>query len=141
MKINFISNNEKLTKDLLDLFNKEFIEDRKFFSESSAAGKKFIQSEIPKIKDLLRESEEKLNNYKISTNVSDVIFDTNTRNFKLEELKNRYNEIIFKELELKEFYKESHPIYLTLTEQKNLVLSQIEEIEEDLPSILALKEH
>tara|TARA_B100002019_G_scaffold121223_1_gene104184 strand:+ start:4852 stop:6759 length:1908 start_codon:yes stop_codon:yes gene_type:complete len=136
MKINFISNNEKLTKDLLDLFNKEFIDDRKnFFSESSAAGKKFIQSEIPKIKDLLRESEEKLNNYKISTNVSDVIFDTNTRNFKLEELKNRYNEIIFKELELKEFYKESHPIYLTLTEQKNLVLSQIEEIEKDLPSI------
>ena len=46
MKINFISNNEKLTKDLLDLFNKEFIEDEKIFSESSAAGKKFIQSEI-----------------------------------------------------------------------------------------------
>ena len=136
MKISFISNNEKLTKNLLDLFNREFIEDRKnFFSESSAAGKKFIQSEIPKIKNLLSESEEKLNNFKISTNLSDVIFDTNTRNFKLDELKNRYNEIIFKELELKEFYKENHPIYLTLTEQKNLVLSQIEEIEEDLPSI------
>ena len=136
MKIDFISNNEKLTKELLNFFNTEFIEDRKnFFSESSAAGKKFIQSEIPKLKGLLRESEEKLNNYKISTNVSDVIFDTNTRNFKLEELKNRYNEIIFKELELKEFYKENHPIYLTLTEQKNLVLSQIEEIEEDLPKI------
>lgn len=136
MKINFVSDNKNLTKDLLDLLNQEFIDDRKnFFSESSAAGKKFIQSEIPKIKTLLRESEEKLNNYKISTNTSDVIFDTNTRNFKLEELKNRFNEIIFKELELKEFYKESHPIYLTLIEQKNLVLSQIDEIEKDLPSI------
>jgi len=136
MKINFVSDNRNLTKDLLDLLNQEFIDDRKnFFSESSAAGKKFIQSEIPKIKTLLRESEEKLNNYKISTNTSDVIFDTNTRNFKLEELKNRFNEIIFKELELKEFYKESHPIYLTLIEQKNLVLSQIDEIEKDLPSI------
>ena len=136
MRINFVSDNKNLTKDLLDLLNQEFIDDRKnFFSESSAAGKKFIQSEIPKIKTLLRESEEKLNNYKISTNTSDVIFDTNTRNFKLEELKNRFNEIIFKELELKEFYKESHPIYLTLIEQKNLVLSQIDEIEKDLPSI------
>ena len=136
MKINFVSDNKNLTKDLLDLLNQEFIDDRKnFFSESSAAGKKFIQSEIPKIKTLLRESEEKLNNYKISTNTSDVIFDTNTRNFKLEELKNRFNEIIFKERELKEFYKESHPIYLTLIEQKNLVLSQIDEIEKDLPSI------
>ncbi len=136
MKISFVSDNKNLTKDLLDLFNQEFINDRKnFFSESSAAGKKFIQSEIPKIKNLLKESEEKLNNYKISTNTSDIIFDTNNRNFKLEELKNRFNEIIFKELELKEFYKENHPIYLTLIEQKNLVTSQIEEIEKDLPSI------
>ena len=136
MNINFVSNNESLAKDLLDLLNQEFINDRKnFFSESTAAGRKFIQAEIPRIKDLLKKSEENLNNYKISTNTSDVIFDTNTRNFKLEELKNRYNEIIFKELELKEFYKESHPIYLTLTEQKNLVLSQIEEIEKDLPFI------
>lgn len=136
MRINFISKNKNLTKDLLDFFNQEFINDRKnFFSESSAAGKKFIQSEIPKIKNLLRESEKKLNDYKISTNTTDIIFDTNNRNFKLEELKNRLNEIVFKELELKEFYKESHPIYLTLIEQKNLVLSQIEEIEKDLPSI------
>ena len=67
---------------------------------------------------MLKEAEENLNSFKLSTNTSDVIFDTNTRNFKLEELKNRFNEIIFKELELKEFYKENHPIYLTLTEQK-----------------------
>ena len=84
---------------------------------------------------MLKEAEENLNSFKLSTNTSDVIFDTNTRNFKLEELKNRFNEIIFKELELKEFYKENHPIYLTLTEQKNLVLNQISEIEDDLPNI------
>ena len=64
-----------------------------------------------------------------------MIFDTNTRNLKLERLKNRVNEIAFKELELKEFYKENHPIYLTLSEQKKLVLSQIDEIEADLPNI------
>jgi tyrosine-protein kinase Etk/Wzc len=136
MNISFVNNNEDLAKDILENLNQEFMNDRKnFFSESSAAGRKFIQSEIPRIRNLLKESEEKLNDYKISTNASDVIFDTNTRNFKLEELKNRYNEIIFKELELKEFYKKNHPIYLTLTEQKNLVVSQIDEIEKDLPSI------
>ena len=83
----------------------------------------------------MRKSEDNLNSYKVATNTSDIIFDTNTRNFKLEELKDRLNEIIFKEVELKEFYKESHPIYLTLTEQKNLVSSQISEIEQDLPTI------
>jgi tyrosine-protein kinase Etk/Wzc len=50
-------------------------------------------------------------------------------------LRNRLNEIAFKELELKEFYKENHPIYLTLSEQKKLVLSQISDIEADLPNI------
>ena len=44
-----------------------------------------------------------------------------TRNSKLERLKNRINEIEFKEVELKEFYKENHPIYVTLSQQKKLV--------------------
>ena len=64
-----------------------------------------------------------------------MIFDSSTRNKKLDRLKNRINEIEFKELELKEFYKENHPIYLTLSQQKNLVLSQIDEIEKDLPNV------
>lgn len=136
MEINYVNSNKALTEDLLNLLNKEFIDDRRnFIRQSSSAGRKFIQNEIPRIKELLKKAEDNLNNFKISTNASDVIFDTNTRNLKLEDLKNRYNDIIFKELELKEFYKESHPIYLTLSEQKNLVLSQINEIEEDLPNV------
>ena len=136
MQIKLITPDEKLSKDLLNLFNEEFVNDRRnFFRESSRAGREFIQTEVPRIKELLKEAEENLNSFKLSTNTSDVIFDTNTRNFKLEELKNRFNEIIFKELELKEFYKENHPIYLTLTEQKNLVLNQISEIEDDLLNI------
>ena len=136
MQIKLITPDEKLSKDLLNLFNEEFVNDRRnFFRESSRAGREFIQTEVPRIKELLKEAEENLNSFKLSTNTSDVIFDTNTRNIKLEELKNRFNEIIFKELELKEFYKENHPIYLTLTEQKNLVLNQISEIEDDLPNI------
>ena len=134
--INYVSDNQKLTEVLLNLLNEEFIKDRKnFVKQSSSAGKNFIKQEIPRIKLLLKEAEDNLNSFKVSTNTSDVIFDTNTRNLKLERLKNRVNEIAFKELELKEFYKENHPIYLTLSEQKKLVLSQIDEIEADLPNI------
>ncbi len=134
--ISFKSTNRKLSSDLLNQFNAEFIKDREnFVKESSVAGRKFIKREIPKIKGLLREAEENLNDFKVSTNRSDFIFDTKTRNVKLERLKNRINEIEFKELELKEFYKETHPIYLTLTKQKELIQSQILEIENDLPLI------
>ena len=134
--INFISDNQELNPVILNLLNNEFIKDRRdFIKQSSAAGKNFIQKEIPRIKLLLKEAEDNLNSFKVSTNTSDVIFDTNTRNLKLERLRNRVNEIAFKELELKEFYKENHPIYLTLSEQKKLVLSQIKDIEADLPNI------
>ena len=50
-------------------------------------------------------------------------------------LQERIDEINFKELELKEFYKENHPIYITLSEQKAMLLNQVNEIEEDLPNI------
>ena len=125
-------------KYLLNALNDEFISDRvEFKKQSSAAGKIFIRQEIPRIKSLLKEAEKNLNDFKLSTNTSDVIFDTNTRNFKLEQLRNRVNDIELKELELKEFYKENHPIYVTLTQQKNLILSQIGDIEDQLPNVPA----
>ena len=136
LSISFKSQNQEITRILLDFLNEEYMQDRKdFIRESSVAGKEFVRKEIPRIQNLLKEAEDNLNEFKISTNTSDVIFDTNTRNSKLDRLKTRINEIEFKELELKEFYRENHPIYLTLSQQKKLVQTQIDDIEKDLPSI------
>ena len=136
VSISFTYTDKELTPIILNFLNEEFIKDRRnFIRQSSTAGKNFIQQEIPRIKLLLKEAEDNLNSFKVSTNTSDVIFNSNSRNQKLERLRTRVDEIAFKELELKEFYKENHPIYLTLSEQKKLVLSQIESIEEDLPNI------
>ena len=136
VSISFTYTDKELTPKILNFLNDEFIKDRRnFIRQSSAAGKNFIQQEIPRIKLLLKEAEDNLNSFKVSTNTSDVIFNSNSRNQKLERLRTRVDEIAFKELELKEFYKENHPIYLTLSEQKKLVLSQIESIEADLPNI------
>ena len=133
INISYVSSNPILSEKLLNLLNEEFILDRKnFIKQSSSAGRQFIRQEIPRIKVLLKEAEDNLNSFKVSTNASDIIFDTNNQNLNLERLRNRINEIEFKELELKEFYKENHPIYLTLSQQKNLVLNQINEIEENL---------
>ena len=136
INIKLNSKDKELGSFLLNLLNEEFISDRvNFIKESSAAGRKFVINEIPRIKKLLKEAEDNLNDFKVSTNIADVILDTNTRNSKLERLKNRINEIEFKELELKEFYKTNHPIYLTLTQQKDLVQMQINEIEKELPTV------
>ncbi len=136
IQVSFSFKDQNLTKIVLDELNNEYIQDRKNFrKKSSAAGKKFIQEEIPRVKNLLSTAEENLNSFKLSTNTADVIFDSESRNEKLRSLQERIDEINFKELELKEFYKESHPIYVTLSEQKTMLLNQVNEIEEDLPNI------
>tara|TARA_B100002019_G_scaffold139850_1_gene120472 strand:- start:2660 stop:4528 length:1869 start_codon:yes stop_codon:yes gene_type:complete len=136
LKIAFSYPDEVKTESVLNMLNAEFINDRiEFKKESSAAARKFISLELPKVRSLLSEAEDNLNTFKLSTNSTDIIFDDKTRNAKLNNLRDRIDEINFKELELKEFYKSNHPIYMTLSEQKKLVLNQIESIEKDIPEV------
>ena len=136
IKVSFSYDEEDLTSIILNQLTQEFIKDRKEFrQESSAAARKFIAEEMPRVRLLLSEAEDKLNNFKLSTNSTDFIFDDQSRNVKLKELQDRIDNINFRELELKEFYKSNHPIYTTLLQQKNLVLSKIEEIQKEIPQI------
>ena len=97
----------EVSRIFLNILNDEFIKDRKEFAkESSIAGRRFINQEIPRIKKLLKNAEDDFNDFKVSKNATDVIFDTKNRNIKLERLKDRLDDISFKELELKSFIKE-----------------------------------
>ena len=127
---------EKFTQLIVDRLNQEYIKDRSDFrKESFIAARRYISEELPEVRILLEEAEKKLNDFKLSTNSVDIIFDADTRRSKLNDLQARLDGINFRELELKEFYKTNHPIYMTLSEQKKLVLSQINSIEKDLPEI------
>ncbi len=125
-----------LTQEILRLLNQEYINDRRDFRKrSSAAGREFIKSEIPKIKLSLTEAEDNLNNFKLSKNDSGLIFESENTSSELNNLYQSIKEIEFKEVELREFYKTTHPIYQTLTEQKKFLQNKIDIIESDLPSI------
>ena len=131
------SNTDKdLAQIVLSYLNEEYIKDRKDFKKrSSAAGREFIKNEIPKIKQSLKNAENELSNFKLSTNQAGLIFESDSRNSELKSLYNSIDQIQIKELELKEFYKETHPIYLTLNEQKNFIKNKIKDIENDLPNV------
>ena len=136
LTIKYSYSDPDLTSLILNYFNEEYIKDRKEFrQQSSAAGRKYISQEIPRIQSLLKEAEEKLNNFKLSTNSAGLIFDSDNRSSRLSSLTERIKEIEFKELELQEFYKKEHPIYVTLIQQKKLISDQISEIEKDLPNV------
>ncbi|MFL2768842.1 MAG: exopolysaccharide transport family protein [Gammaproteobacteria bacterium] len=136
LTIKYAYSDPELTSIILDYFNEEYIKDRKEFrQQSSAAGRKYISQEIPRIQSLLKQSEEKLNNFKLSTNSAGLIFESDDRSSRLSSLIERIKEIEFKELELREFYKKEHPIYVTLIQQKKLISDQISDIEKDLPNV------
>ena len=127
---------QELVPVILDSLTNEYIEDRKDFKkQKTALGREFIKNEIPRVRKLLLEAENKLNDFKLSSNSVGVIFGSDNRNLKLSELKQRISDISFKEFELKEFYKESHPIYVTLIQQKDLLKQQLQEIESEIPNI------
>ena len=133
----FYSNtNKDLAQIVLSYLNEEYIKDRKDFKKrSSAAGREFIKNEIPKIKQSLKKAEDELSTFKLSTNQAGLIFESDSRNSELKSLYDSIDQIQIKELELKEFYKETHPIYLTLNEQKNFIKNKIKDIESDLPNV------
>ena len=134
--ISYSNTNKELAQIILSFLNEEYINDRKDFRQrSSAAGREFIRNEIPKIKLSLKNAENELNNFKLSTNQAGLIFESDNRNTELKSLYDSIDQIQFKELELKEFYKETHPIYQTLNEQKSFIKNKIKEIESDLPNV------
>ncbi len=136
IEVNLRYPDESLVTTILDSLTFEYIQDRKDFKkQKTALGREFIKNEIPRVRKLLLEAENKLNDFKLSSNSVGVIFGSDNRNLKLAELKQRISDISFKEFELKEFYKESHPIYITLIQQKDLLEQQLMEIENEIPNI------
>ena len=125
------------TQIILNYLNEEFLKDAIENNQLKAKkGIEFVDNEIPKINLLLEEAEEDLTNFR-SASGKYLIFANDGRSDNLTSLEERIKEIEFKELELKEFYKPTHPLYLTLIEQKNLLEDELATLEtniKDIPS-------
>ena len=127
--------NQDDTKTILNYVNQEFLMDSVESKQLRAKkGIEFVNNEIPKINILLSEAEENLTDFRSSSSKY-LIFESESRGEIIESLERRIKEIEFKELELKEFYKPSHPIYLTLLEQKNILQDELVSIEENIKDI------
>ncbi len=137
LTVRFNYKDKEDTKTILDYINNEFLLDSIETQQLKAKkGIEFISAEIPKITNLLSDAEQDLTEFRTSSGKY-LIFEEENRGSLLESLENQIKNIEFKELELREFYKPTHPIYLTLIEQKNILLKELDDIElnmKDIPS-------
>ena len=137
LTINYSNNDEKLTQLILSNLIDEFLSDKIQNNRISALkGIEFVDEEIPNLKEQLNKAELELINFK-SSDGNNFIFDTEFRGNSIESLNKEIKAIELKEIELREFYKSTHPIYTTLIQQKNILIDELEELEtgvQDLPS-------
>ena len=114
------SKDKLFAKDFLLSLNKSYVDK---LQSDSALAYEFVSNEIPKVKEKLSEAEENLAKYKLEK--SDLNFYSSEANFRLiEGITQQINALKIRELEIKEFYKISHPLYQTL-------LTQIEMLERE----------
>ena len=137
LTINFSNNNSDSTQLILNFILEEFISDRVQNKRLTAIkGIEFIDAEVPKLREQLKLAESELTEFR-SSGGNTFIFNNESRGDAIESLNDEIKQIELKEIELREFYKSTHPIYSTLIKQKNILLDELEELEneiQDLPS-------
>ncbi len=137
LTIYFASSNEEITQPALESVIEEFISDRIENNKVAAVkGIEFIDTEVPKLKKQLELAELELTKFRTSGGVS-LIFDDENSKESIDSLNREIKNINLKEIELREFYKSTHPIYATLLKQKNILTEELKDIEsgiQDLPS-------
>ena len=90
IEISLVFDDKFLLKKILNEMNNEYIKDRKEFKQrSSSLGREFVKNEIPRIKNLLEEAEDRFNKFKLSTNSVGLIFESDNRVEQLNRLQER----------------------------------------------------
>ncbi len=137
LTVYFANNNQNITQPALESIIEEFISDKIQNSKIAAVkGIDFIDSEIPKLKKQLELAELELTKFRTSGGIS-LIFDDENSKDSIDSLNEEIKNITLKEIELREFYKSTHPIYATLIKQKDILKEELKDIEsgiQDLPS-------
>ena len=87
-----------------------------------------------KLRSQLNSAEEELTKFR-SSGGNNLIFDDENRGDSIKTLYEEIQEIELKEIELREFYKSTHPIYSTLIEQKKVLLNELQALESDVKDL------
>ncbi|GHB09929.1 polysaccharide biosynthesis tyrosine autokinase [Salinicola rhizosphaerae] len=87
-------------------------------SEEARKSLKFLNSQVPQIRDELNAAEEKLNDYRESKDSVDLSMETKSVLDRIVNLESQLNELEMNEAEISQRFTKSHPTYQALLEKK-----------------------
>jgi len=131
----FTSSDPIFVKSFLEALNKSFAEERLEYSKKDLYSTiSFLDKEIPALVQKLEEAENNLAEQTKLIGSSELKTEESKVRF-LESLNDQINVIKLRELEIKEFYREDHPLYQTLLLQKKLLESEKIKLQENIESL------
>ncbi|RUO74530.1 tyrosine-protein kinase [Pseudidiomarina sediminum] len=92
----------------------------------------FIERQLPEVRKNLTEAEDKLNKYRLESQSVDLTIETESLLTRVVEIEKRLNELELKEKELSRLYTKEHPTYQSLMEQKQQLVREQEQINEQV---------
>lgn len=95
----------------------------------------FLADQQPELKDKLDQAEERLNQYRQQNKSVDLGLETQSVLTQLVELEKQLNELAFTESELSRLYTRAHPSYQALTEKKQALLRDKNELSEKVENL------
>jgi tyrosine-protein kinase Etk/Wzc len=97
-------------------------------SEEAESGLKFLQQQLPLIKDEMEAAEIELNNYRTSKNSVDLTLEAQSLLNKVVTIETQLAELEVKRSDLSKKYTEVHPIMMTLSNQESKLKEQLGQI-------------
>ena len=136
----------KAEEMLDDIANNYFLQNVERDSAEAEQSIQFLKKQLPKFKEKLTASEDKLNNYRQKRESVDLNLEAQSTLNVMVDVEAQLNALTFKEAEISKKYKKTHPAYKalldkrrTLLEEKSKVNKQVKNLPETQREVLRLK--
>ena len=125
LEFSMINSDPEYARYILNVANSTYIEQNVSRSAQEARNSlNFLDQSIEKVESRLKGSTDKLNDFKESSIPYELSLEAQTKLQTLVEIENAISEINIREQEISQVYRENHPVYRTLLQQKEVLESR-----------------
>jgi tyrosine-protein kinase Etk/Wzc len=129
LRISLDGDNPKLIARVVDMVSSLYLRQNvERMSEEAESGLKFLQKQLPLIKDEMEAAEIELNSYRTSKSSVDLTLEAQSLLNKVVTIETQLAELEVKLSDLSNKYTEAHPIMMTLSNQEAKLKEQLEQI-------------
>ncbi|MBM7037690.1 polysaccharide biosynthesis tyrosine autokinase [Vibrio ulleungensis] len=120
---------------LNDIAQNYFLQNVARNSAEAEQSLKFLQANLPEIKDELTVSEDKLNQFRLENESIDLGLEAQSTLNVMVALEAQLNELTFKESEISQRFTKDHPAYISLLDKRKTLLSEKERLNQQIQKL------